>query len=315
MMIIQNDHVRVAQPGAVNRSEGQRKPVGNVDQTLVGHRHPLDHVSEAVVAASHIRARIVRPVGPVPGRRSPRSQIAVAQRAQRLTDPFSDVTTSKLKRPIRHLRPSPQPMPRHQNRAFPTMALAPAYVRGMRLSRSGQPIGDVRLDLHRAAERAVLAPSTLNTQPWRWRVHASRLELFADLDRQVTSIDPQRRLLTISCGAALHHACATPAGRRDAQGGALSGSRPRRPPGDHHDRWRTPGRPGRAATCRGHRESAQCGHVLVGPRSVRGSSMTTRPDRGREGPNSDRLVRMFPRWTRLPYGASTIQKLDRITLA
>jgi hypothetical protein len=29
----------------------------------------------------------------------------------------------------------------------------------------------------------------------------------------------------------------------------------------------------------------------------------------------DRLVRMFPRWTRLPYGASTIQKLDRITLA
>lgn len=50
------------------------------------------------------------------------------------------------------------------------------------------------------------APSILNTQPWRWRVHETRLELFADHSRQVTSIDPDGRLLTVSCGAALHHA-------------------------------------------------------------------------------------------------------------
>jgi hypothetical protein len=66
---------------------------------------------------------------------------------------------------------------------------------------------EVQLDLYRAAEQATLAPSILNTQPWRLVVHPSRLELFADLDRVVTSIDPEYRLMTISCGAALHHAC------------------------------------------------------------------------------------------------------------
>lgn len=63
-----------------------------------------------------------------------------------------------------------------------------------------------------AARRALRAPSILNTQPWRWRVReAGRagedvLELFADRSRQLGSIDPSGRLLTISCGAALHHA-------------------------------------------------------------------------------------------------------------
>ncbi|UQU62250.1 nitroreductase [Couchioplanes caeruleus] len=50
------------------------------------------------------------------------------------------------------------------------------------------------------------APSVLNTQPWRWRVHTDRLELFADRSRQLTATDPDGRLLTLSCGAALHHA-------------------------------------------------------------------------------------------------------------
>jgi hypothetical protein len=62
--------------------------------------------------------------------------------------------------------------------------------------------------LYQAAERATLAPSILNTQPWRWRVHRSSLELFADNARQIPSIDPERRLLTLSCGGALQHACA-----------------------------------------------------------------------------------------------------------
>ncbi|HEY7222474.1 MAG TPA: nitroreductase [Micromonosporaceae bacterium] len=69
------------------------------------------------------------------------------------------------------------------------------------------PVNDVGSALYRAAQYATLAPSFLNTQPWRWRVGAEGLDLFADLDRAVTSVDPDRRLLTISCGAALHHAC------------------------------------------------------------------------------------------------------------
>lgn len=57
-----------------------------------------------------------------------------------------------------------------------------------------------------AAQRAQRAPSILNTQPWRWRVRDQALNLYADRDRQVTSIDPDGRLLTLSCGAVLHHA-------------------------------------------------------------------------------------------------------------
>ncbi|MFG2043773.1 Acg family FMN-binding oxidoreductase [Dactylosporangium sp. NPDC048998] len=60
--------------------------------------------------------------------------------------------------------------------------------------------------LHRAAEDAGLAPSILNTQPWRWRVRADALDLYADPARQLHAIDPFGRLLIVSCGAALHHA-------------------------------------------------------------------------------------------------------------
>jgi nitroreductase len=60
--------------------------------------------------------------------------------------------------------------------------------------------------LREAVEKAARAPSILNTQPWRWRIHDDLLELLADRSRQVTSIDPDARLLTLSCGAALHHA-------------------------------------------------------------------------------------------------------------
>jgi nitroreductase len=60
--------------------------------------------------------------------------------------------------------------------------------------------------LAEAARAAGLAPSVHNTQPWRWRVHPDRLDLFADRSRQLGVTDPDGRLLTISCGAALHHA-------------------------------------------------------------------------------------------------------------
>jgi len=60
--------------------------------------------------------------------------------------------------------------------------------------------------LAEAAAAAGYAPSILNTQPWRWRVHEDTLDLYADRTRQMQAIDPDGRLLTISCGAALHHA-------------------------------------------------------------------------------------------------------------
>jgi hypothetical protein len=66
-----------------------------------------------------------------------------------------------------------------------------------------RPTGDVLIGAAAAAGRA---PSILNTQPWRWRLESGRLELFAERSRQLPVTDPQGRLLTISCGAALHHA-------------------------------------------------------------------------------------------------------------
>lgn len=60
--------------------------------------------------------------------------------------------------------------------------------------------------LARAATTATCAPSVHNTQPWRWRVLPDRLELLADRERQLGAIDPGGRLLTLSCGIALHHA-------------------------------------------------------------------------------------------------------------
>lgn len=57
-----------------------------------------------------------------------------------------------------------------------------------------------------AATAAGLAPSIHNTQPWSWRIRRGVADLFADTRRQLQVADASRRLLTISCGAALHHA-------------------------------------------------------------------------------------------------------------
>jgi hypothetical protein len=49
---------------------------------------------------------------------------------------------------------------------------------------------------------AARAPSVHNTQPWRFRVTADALELYADPVRRLRA-DPQGREMVISCGAAL----------------------------------------------------------------------------------------------------------------
>jgi len=52
---------------------------------------------------------------------------------------------------------------------------------------------------------AVLAPSTHNTQPWRFRIHGNVVELYADFTRALPVVDPDNRELIMSCGAALLH--------------------------------------------------------------------------------------------------------------
>jgi hypothetical protein len=55
-----------------------------------------------------------------------------------------------------------------------------------------------------AVMAAACAPSVLNTQPWRLRVGPDRVDVFADRTRQL-AIDPDGRLLMLSCGSAIDH--------------------------------------------------------------------------------------------------------------
>ncbi|MEP4682908.1 MAG: nitroreductase family protein, partial [Rhodopirellula bahusiensis] len=61
--------------------------------------------------------------------------------------------------------------------------------------------------LRTAVESATAAPSSHNTQPWKFRILQDRIELYADRSRRLPIVDPMDRALTISCGAALDHLC------------------------------------------------------------------------------------------------------------
>jgi nitroreductase len=65
---------------------------------------------------------------------------------------------------------------------------------------------DLREVFEEAATAAGFAPSIHNTQPWHWHVHKDALGLYSAPERQLESTDPEGRMMTISCGAALHHA-------------------------------------------------------------------------------------------------------------
>ena len=60
--------------------------------------------------------------------------------------------------------------------------------------------------LHRAAAQAGLAPSVHNTQPWRFRIRPTTLEIRANRERRLQVLDPTSRQLLISCGCALLNA-------------------------------------------------------------------------------------------------------------
>ena len=66
--------------------------------------------------------------------------------------------------------------------------------------------GEGMQTLREGAEAALAAPSIFNTQPWCWQVTGGTLRLWADRGRQLLVADPEGRMLTISCGVALHHA-------------------------------------------------------------------------------------------------------------
>jgi hypothetical protein len=61
--------------------------------------------------------------------------------------------------------------------------------------------------------RALLAPSSHNTQPWIFETNAERIRLFADRTRALPANDPDDRELTISCGCALFNLRAAAAER------------------------------------------------------------------------------------------------------
>ena len=52
---------------------------------------------------------------------------------------------------------------------------------------------------------AVLAPSSHNTQPWRFKLDLEHVRLYADRTRALPLVDPHDRELIMSCGAALCH--------------------------------------------------------------------------------------------------------------
>jgi len=66
------------------------------------------------------------------------------------------------------------------------------------------PAGGAVMDKARFAVRyAILAPSSHNTQPWRFIVNGGELLVCADRTRSLPNVDPYDRELIISCGAAL----------------------------------------------------------------------------------------------------------------
>ncbi|MDX6225821.1 MAG: hypothetical protein QOE64_2197 [Frankiales bacterium] len=58
----------------------------------------------------------------------------------------------------------------------------------------------------RVVERAVLAPSIHNSQPWRFHYDGDAIEVWADRSRRLAGVDPTGRQLAISVGGAAEYA-------------------------------------------------------------------------------------------------------------
>jgi hypothetical protein len=93
------------------------------------------------------------------------------------------------------------------------MSARAAIARNRRVSRPGAGMAvavsramTTDMVLRNAVAAAVMAPSSHNTQPWRFRISGTRLDLLADGSRQLRIIDRERRQLVQSCGCALFNA-------------------------------------------------------------------------------------------------------------
>ena len=64
--------------------------------------------------------------------------------------------------------------------------------------------GDMQDKLHWLLRFAVTAPSTHNTQPWKFKINENILEISPDLRRDLPVADPDKRNLFISLGACAH---------------------------------------------------------------------------------------------------------------
>lgn len=72
-------------------------------------------------------------------------------------------------------------------------------------SRKAPSRGNFPAAARHALKYAVLAPSSHNTQPWRFRLGPRFVDVLADRSRALPVCDPHDRELTISCGCALMH--------------------------------------------------------------------------------------------------------------
>ena len=54
---------------------------------------------------------------------------------------------------------------------------------------------------------AILAPSSHNTQPWKFSISEDKIKVFADKNRWLKVADPDQRELYISTGCAIENRC------------------------------------------------------------------------------------------------------------
>ena len=68
-----------------------------------------------------------------------------------------------------------------------------------------RPVEQAGADLRELVRLATLAPSGHNTQPWKFRLAPSHIEIYPDESRHLAAVDPDDRELWMSLGAALEN--------------------------------------------------------------------------------------------------------------
>lgn len=74
------------------------------------------------------------------------------------------------------------------------------------LAETVTPAADLEAAHRAVVSAATLAPSVHNSQPWRFTMDDGGLDLYADGARRLPVLDPEGRLVHLSCGAALLNA-------------------------------------------------------------------------------------------------------------